>query len=154
MSQPSATMSLATGLLSLNGRIGRREFTVSFLGLIAASILFAIGATALVRMGADGFPRLLLWNVLQVLIAWPLFALMVKRGHDRGRSVYWTLVVNIGAHLVPMALLAIGRTEGALSVYAVLAAYIIADYWLMPGDENDNRYGAAPNGRLHAHYVA
>lgn len=154
MSQPSLARTLASGLFSLQGRIGRREFTVSFLGLIAAATLFAVGITSLVRIGMDGFPRLLLWNVIQALIAWPLFALMVKRGHDRGRSAYWTLAVNIGAHVVPMVLLSLGRTEGAVSVYAVLAAYIIADYWILPGDENDNRYGVSPNGRLHAHYVA
>ena len=154
MSQPSLARTLATGLFSLNGRIGRREFTVSFLGLIAAAILFTVGITALIRMGSEGFPRLLLWNVFQVVTAWPLFALMVKRGHDRGRSVYWTLAVNVGAHVVPMALLATGRTEGAFWVYAVLAVYIVADYWMLPGDRNDNRYGAAPTGPLHAHYVA
>jgi uncharacterized membrane protein YhaH (DUF805 family) len=84
--------------------------------------------------------------ILQLIAAWPGFALTVKRGHDRGRSAWWTLTFNIFYHVIPLGLLITHRREGAVWVTIVLGLYFLMDYGLFDGAQGPNQYGPSPKG--------
>ena len=98
-------------MLGFSGRIGRVTFAI---GLIAAILLFALGiqlslmalptmAEWLAPQGINaGLVLNFIWCVLGLLLMWSLIALGAKRLRDRGRPVWWIVVV-----VVPLAALAV-----------------------------------------------
>ena len=154
MAQRSVVGNLIQGLTSLDGRMSRTEFWVASFALLIAAALLSIALTTFVRIGLQSWPRWALPLLLQVLILWPLFAVMVKRGHDRERSALWTLGVNIFGHVVPQILLVTGRTEGAFYVWATIGVYILFDYGLLDGTAGANKFGASPKGVGQANIAA
>ncbi len=146
MAQRSLTQTFVQGLFSLDGRMTRGEFwSVSIaLGVVVGIVGFGLNGLQAGR--PNPWP---LWEIpviLQLIAAWPGFALTVKRGHDRGRSAWWTLTFNIFYHVIPLGLLITHRREGAVWVTIVLGLYFLMDYGLFDGTQGPNQYGPSPKG--------
>ncbi len=145
MAQRSLGGVFIDGLFSLKGRMGRGQFWMCSIALAIAAVLFSVALTSGLRdITHDAWPVWVLPAAFQLLIAWPAFAVTVKRGHDRGRSALWTLGVNIVGQVVPGVLMATGRVEGGFWVWAVIAVYALFEYGLLAGDAGENKYGNPP----------
>lgn len=104
-------MSIWHVMLGLHGRIGRGAFAI---GLVVAVALFVLGiqaslfalptlASLLAPQGINaGLALNVIWSGLGILLVWCLIALGAKRLRDRGRSVWWVVVV-----VLPLAALAL-----------------------------------------------
>jgi uncharacterized membrane protein YhaH (DUF805 family) len=148
MAQPSLARVFVDGLFGLEGRMPRSDFWVATIALSMAAALLGVGLTSGLRLF---FPDMPIWVIplaLQLFIVWPLFAISVKRGHDRERSAVWTLWVNVAFHVVPFVLVAIGQYQGAFWVYGVIGVYILVDYGVLDGTEGPNKYGPSPKGSI------
>ncbi|GAA0752153.1 DUF805 domain-containing protein [Ideonella azotifigens] len=107
---------------SPKGRISRRGFWGGMLGLAALGIV--LGAL----LNIAGFHGERVEGLVNLLLAWPAFAVSAKRWHDRDRSAWWVLVA-----LIPVV--------GFL--------WLLVVNGLLPGMKGDNRFGPPPHeGRL------
>jgi uncharacterized membrane protein YhaH (DUF805 family) len=146
------------GLSSLDGRMTRSDFWLTSIALFVAAVLVTIVLNSTVRAYAPDIARsrlLIVVLLIQLLVAWPSFAITVKRGHDRGFSAWRTFWVNIVAHVVPIALIVVPlildrrpQWQGAFWVFAVLTVYMIFDYGVLDGAPGENKYGPSPKGRI------
>jgi uncharacterized membrane protein YhaH (DUF805 family) len=106
-------------LFSFEGRINRARFWLGWLGAVLLTV--AVGQTMLLAIQVLAGPdtaeqavlgaRMLAAFVCGVLYFVMLFALLVERNHDRGRSGYWSLLL-----LIPLiniwAIIDLGAGEG------------------------------------------
>ena len=105
-------------LFSFKGRIGRKAYWLSFLGMMAA--LFAvIFVLALSGVSEDVIGLVTL--VIYIPLIWMSLAVQIKRWHDRNKSGWWVLIT-----LIPV----IG------SIWALIENGFLA------GDDNQNNFGA------------
>ena len=105
-------------LFSFKGRIGRKAYWLSFLGMMVA--LFAvIFVLALAGVGEDVIGLVTL--VIYIPLIWMSLAVQIKRWHDRNKSGWWVLIT-----LIPV----IG------SIWALIENGFLA------GDDNQNNFGA------------
>jgi uncharacterized membrane protein YhaH (DUF805 family) len=115
-------------LLQFEGRVNRSTFWVTWLGLGAAVLGAAFGASVFIpQVVTQGYAPLTLIAatlifVFSLLLIVLSLANQAKRWHDIGKSAWWMLL-----NLVP----GIG-----LLVHLVLG--------LLPGTEGPNRYGSGP----------
>ncbi|MEI7931555.1 MAG: DUF805 domain-containing protein [Alphaproteobacteria bacterium] len=158
MSQPSLAKTFMNAMFGLEGRIRRSDFWVSSIALFIAAALLSVAVTALIRFYFHDVSRLWLLLVIlmiQLLVAWPSYAITVKRGHDRDFSAVRTLWVNVIAHVVPIGLIVVPllldktpQWQGAFWVFAVLTVYMIFDYGVLDGTKGENKYGPSPKGAI------
>jgi len=146
MAQPNMVKTFVHGLFSLDGRMTRSEFWTCTVGLGVAVAVLGYGLNGVVKGGISTWPLWVFPALLHLAIAYPGFAITVKRGHDRERSAWWTLAFNVFFHVVPLLLLINGRVEGALWVRLTVGAYFIMDYGLFDGTQGPNKYGPSPKG--------
>jgi uncharacterized membrane protein YhaH (DUF805 family) len=105
-------------LLGLSGRLSRKSFWLyGVIGLSVAQLL------AYLLLGIAGAKETAADVVSTLLIAWPSFAITVKRWHDRGKSAWWTLI-----NLIP--------------VVGIL--WTLIECGLLRGTVGPNRYGGDP----------
>jgi len=80
-------------LFSFNGRIRRQQFWLATLGVAIVYIVLATILSMLIRSGgAMGMIGGILGLVVLVAYLWALFAIQVKRWHDRDKSWVWIFV--------------------------------------------------------------
>ncbi len=107
--------------LSLQGRVGRRTYwRFAAAPALAFTVLTALFDLPL-RMGHFGF------TVCALLLSWVVFAVSVKRCHDRGRSGWFLLV-----KLIPIV--------GAL--------WVLVDLGFLPAAEGAKRFETRSPGEL------
>lgn len=132
---------------SLEGRLNRQPYWIANLLLVAVSLVlqFLLGS--------------LLGPTVSILISfvflYPAYALLVKRGYDRGRPAIiaqaflgFVVVVNLvqlfglgGPALQPNALMML------LSIALLIGAiYVLVDYGCLRGTVGPNAYGPDPLG--------
>ena len=116
-------------LFSFQGRIGRGQFWIGTLillafGIVMSILISALGGSMMTNPGASpGMAAMVLYLVYVVLAIWMGLAIGVKRCHDRGQSGWWMLIT-----LIP----------------------VIGFFWwlinlgILAGDEGDNRFGPNP----------
>lgn len=146
--------------LSFRGRASRRDLWLRF--ALPGVVLLLVVQTVDTLLKANGF----LSNAAQLALAWPAFALGVKRFHDRGRHgrpvvflglamLALALVATIasyniafaaGAHMAPPSLY-VGVQFAASLGMAGLLVYLVIAVGLREGQQGANRYGPDP---LHA----
>ncbi len=155
MSQPSLARTFMNGLFGLDGRMIRSDFWVSTIALSMAAIVFSLALNSTIRIFDPGARIGVIFLVTQLLIAWPGYAISVKRGHDRNYSGWRTFWLNVLSHGVPIALIVVPlfmhatpRWQGAFWVFAVLTAYMTVDYGMLEGTPGENRYGPSPKGPI------
>ena len=107
--------------LSLQGRVGRRTYwQFAAAPALAFTVLTALFDLPL-RMGHFGF------TVCALLLSWVVFAVSVKRCHDRGRSGWFLLV-----KLIPI----------------VGAPWVLVELGFLPAAEGAKRFEARATGEL------
>ena len=106
---------------SFDGRINRATYwTRAFPVLVVSGLLVnAVLAFEYEKTGSQGLSSL----ALCLIGLWPVFAVTIKRLHDRGRSAWFLLVI-----LVPVL--------GAI--------WLLAEVWVLPGTDQTNRFGDIP----------
>jgi len=88
--------------LSLNGRIGRQQFWIGFVGLIIISLILqfimsALGFSTQIDPVTAQIPDGFWIGVLAPLIItlWPSICIYGKRYHDRNKSAWWIMIAFI-----------------------------------------------------------
>ncbi|MDE1146354.1 MAG: DUF805 domain-containing protein [Azospirillaceae bacterium] len=119
-------------LLSLNGRVSRREFWLKYqvplfiLYVFVAGWFFSSIDFGAIAQGADPHASpgaVLAMTVFSLLTFWPGFAVQVKRCHDRDHSAWFLLVA-----LIPF----------------IGGIWLLVELWFLRGTVGDNRFGADP----------
>jgi uncharacterized membrane protein YhaH (DUF805 family) len=155
MSQPSIAKTFMRGLFSLSGRMTRSDFWVTTIALTIVTVLLSVVLNSTIRIFERPVRIALIFLALQLLIAWPGYAISVKRGHDRGFSGWRTFWLNVVSHGVPIALIVVPllmharpQWQGAFWVFAVLTIYMAVDYGCLDGTPGENKYGPSPKGAI------
>ncbi|NDY89839.1 DUF805 domain-containing protein [Ideonella livida] len=104
--------------LSLEGRLRRRDYWQR--GVLPLLLVLVVG-TALLNIA--GLPLERAEGLMNLVLAWPMLAVSVKRWHDRNRSGWWMAVL-----LVPVV--------GWL--------WLLIDNGCLRGDAGPNDYGPPP----------
>ncbi|SMF05625.1 Uncharacterized membrane protein YhaH, DUF805 family [Alteromonadaceae bacterium Bs31] len=84
-----ANLSMKEILFSFSGRIPRKTYWLSFLGLIAALIVLIV---LLVLIGVSESVLSILTLIIYIPALWISLAIQVKRWHDRDKSGWWVLI--------------------------------------------------------------
>ncbi|VUD59154.1 Inner membrane protein YhaH [Thalassocella blandensis] len=113
----SGSITLKELLFSFKGRIGRKLYWLSVLGLFVGMFVFIL---LLGLIGVSESIVGILTLIVYIPIIWISFAVQIKRWHDRDKSGWWVLIT-----LVPV----IG------SLWALIENGFLA------GDEGPNRFG-------------
>jgi uncharacterized membrane protein YhaH (DUF805 family) len=117
-STETTTLSMKEILFSFKGRIPRKTYWYSFLGIIVASFVFMFVVALLT--GGNETAISVITLIFYIPLMWVSLAVQVKRWHDRNKSGWWVLI-----GLVPV----IG------GIWALIENGFLA------GDETENRFG-------------
>ena len=107
-------------LFSFQGRVGRQQFWLTSLALMAVIVVLEFLAR-----GARGSTVALMFLVVWVPLVWVSLAVGVKRWHDRDKSGWWVLI-----NLFPII--------GGL--------WALVENGFLKGTSGQNRFGADPVG--------
>lgn len=138
-------------LLSFKGRLRRSHYwATSFaLGIVKAVLTVILAAVSgQIQTKDGGFAS----GVVELLFLWPTLALQVKRGHDRNRSIWFSLGLMALAILMTVGVaVADGFHEEVLMIACVVVVigcfgFLIVDYGFIDGTPGPNRYGPSPKG--------
>lgn len=114
-------MNFLSLLFSLEGRIGRGQYWLGYLVLVA--VAFVAWLAVFLGLDNENIVLLLVPIVLAPVSLWMSICIMGKRYHDRGKSAWWILIC-----LIPIV--------GAIWQFIELG--------LLRGDEGTNEYGPDP----------
>ncbi len=89
MSDDVVSLTWGKILFSFKGRIPRKTYWGSFLGMMAASIIFVL-ITRLFELSENTF--IVLFMIFYIPLIWVSLAIQVKRWHDRDKSGWWVLI--------------------------------------------------------------
>ncbi|WP_252949674.1 DUF805 domain-containing protein [Pseudoalteromonas shioyasakiensis] len=117
-STETTTLSIKEILFSFKGRIPRKTYWYSVLGMILASFVLMFLVALLTGGNESAISVIML--ILYIPLIWISLAIQVKRWHDRNKSGWWVLI-----GLVPV----IG------GIWALIENGFLA------GDEAENRFG-------------
>ena len=117
-------------LFSFRGRINRRQWwcgmPISWFSLLFIREAIAVNPNNFFAAALVSIPFL-----------WVLFALQIKRHHDRNRPVLWTIftMVTWGVAWVMLSV---------VNLHVIITLLWIVFFGCLPGDAGENRYGPAP----------
>jgi uncharacterized membrane protein YhaH (DUF805 family) len=148
-------MDLKYLLMSLDGRISRAQFWIGSLVLAAANAI-AIGAIVLL-LGISHL-SVMLTVLVAIALAYPTYALMVKRFQDRDRPgffAFFPLATIYGVNMLETAGIIAREPKNALymalSLLAVgMSLWVLIDLGILKGTQGPNRFGPDPLGNLQA----
>lgn len=127
---------------SLNGRASRSEYWFAILGLFL--IAFPLNIIAMLLGGEEGVGIFqLVWSLANF---WPLFAIVVRRLHDIGKTMILAIIVMVLSNLGQIVTLFVS-TEVAGILMLILSPPGI---WLFcrtlrQSQLHENQYGPVPN---------
>jgi uncharacterized membrane protein YhaH (DUF805 family) len=128
-------------LTNIEGRISRQPFWIALLILIGIEIIahFTIGER---------------WSsIVSLLLAYPNFAVIAKRGHDRNAPTWIAGIFIAGAVLLDVLALLdlLGSTEKPSALLyvigvplGIMAIILLIDFGFRRGTVGPNRYGPDP----------
>ena len=97
--------------LTTEGRIGRRTFWMGIIGLFVVSVVLSVIIGAI--FGWLSFATRLLEFIVQLVLAYPAYALMAKRFQDRNRpATYAAVIVVINILYSLIALIGLSGAPG------------------------------------------
>ena len=137
------------------GRIGRAQFWIGLLGLVAAVIVLMV-LIALI-FGPLSFTAHLLVFLVEVAIAYLCYALFAKRFQDRGRpGIYAAIPVGVYLIIALFSLLGLTGDENAPTALGIvlgivdlaIGIWVLIDLGIMPGTVGPNEYGSNPVGAM------
>lgn len=131
-------------LTSVDGRISRQPFWIALIILFGTEIIaeFAIGER---------------WSsIVSLLLAYPEFAVIAKRGHDRNAPAWIAGIFIAGAILLDLLLLLdmLGPRDEPNTLFfvigvplGIMAIILLIDFGFRRGTVGANRYGPDPLDR-------
>lgn len=134
--------------ISLDGRIRRSDYWLGGIALNLVQVVLVLLLTAPFGFASQEAKGVAL--IMKCLFFWPGFALMVKRGHDRGRPAwvafaYVAAIFAIGFFSEPVKILYGEVGLGIMTAPVLLMGlFLLVDYGFMDGDPGRNRYGLSP----------
>jgi uncharacterized membrane protein YhaH (DUF805 family) len=137
--------------LSTEGRIGRAEFWVGLLILIAVMIVVTMIVMAI--FGPFSPIAHLVVFLCELAIAYPCYVLFAKRFQDRGRpGTYAAIPIGIFLVIAFLTLLGLTGTQAAPNALGTVLAFvdlvvglwILIDLGIMPGTRGRNEFGPDP----------
>ncbi|MEP1442442.1 MAG: DUF805 domain-containing protein [Hyphomicrobiales bacterium] len=150
-------MEMIYTLLSTEGRIGRRQFWMGMLALLAASLLILFLTVLLINLQVKSMALI---ASCMVMFVYSNYCLFVKRLHDRGRNgklfivylaLHYILVFVVPSEISdPNGIVAHGDNLLFWAVQFVkLALFFLALYFLvicgaLKGTDGPNQYGRDP----------
>ena len=128
---------------SYRGRIDRGAYfscnaAISFVNVITQSVV-GISTGPLAVILSVGF------GLLSLFLFWPSTAVMVKRGHDRNRPAWFSIIVFATA-VTMLFVWEFAKTPITLGVAIVLVIYQFVDYLCLPASPKAKRYDLRPTG--------
>jgi uncharacterized membrane protein YhaH (DUF805 family) len=146
-----AARTLVRTLFSVEGRVSRPAYWL----MIGVTQAVSDGAALSVNgWNGDLSGGVQVRTLVSLLMIWPQVALTVKRGHDRGRSIGYSLGFFL-ASFTGLVLGAMGRdlqdfglTLFGVAIWAVAGFYQFVEYAFLPGEPGANRYGPPLSGCL------
>jgi uncharacterized membrane protein YhaH (DUF805 family) len=115
------TLSIKEILFSFKGRIGRKTYWLTLLGIMIVYAVFVMTLSAFGNGLGDSGPVVLgLFVIFYIPFLWICFAVPIKRWHDRNKSGWWVLI-----SLVPI----------------IGAIWAFIENGCLAGDEGANNYG-------------
>jgi uncharacterized membrane protein YhaH (DUF805 family) len=116
-------MDIKSLLFSFQGRIGRGPYWAAMAGLIVIELII-MGISSALSNGNGGVLAMifgLVTFVVALVCIWVVFAVQVKRWHDRNKSGWWVLI-----GLVPF----------------IGGVWVLVECGFLPGVNEGNRFGA------------
>jgi uncharacterized membrane protein YhaH (DUF805 family) len=133
--------------LSYRGRSGRGTYWTTNILLNLVAIALTLASRLAPEVGVVQACILLATILWYIVVIWIGTAVMVRRGHDRGRPALWSLLVFATASAGFIAL-GIFPNPIVVLILAVTVLYQIIDYAFSPGDPKVNRYGSSHSGSV------
>src|SRR6185369_8742487 len=136
--------------MTTDGRIGRAQFWIGFLVLAAAAIVLSLVVTLI--FGPLAFATKLVLFIVELILAYPCYALFAKRFQDRGRPGNYA-AIPVGVYIVIAFLTLLGLTgnvqPNALGVILgvidlIVGIWILVDLGILRGSAGPNEYGPDP----------
>ena len=118
-STETTTLTMKEILFSFKGRIPRKTYWYSVLGLMLISVLAMIVLTGIGAMFSQN-AAIFLPLLIYIPLTWSSLAIQVKRWHDRNKSGWWVLM-----GLVPV----------------IGGIWVLIETGFLAGDEAENRFG-------------
>ena len=113
-------------LFNFNGRIRRQQFWLASIGVgIVGSIVFAIAGMLTRNGGALAIVGGIIELVALVVYLWALFAIQIKRWHDRDKSWVWLFI-----SFIPV----------------IGGIWALVECGFLDGTPGPNKYGPSPKG--------
>lgn len=127
--------------LSGKGRMGRGEFWAYGVALTVALALVIVAS----HFAPSPIGEILTLVVVLAML-WGYGVLLIKRGHDRGRPAWFSILVLLARVIVEFVGGALDNPPALLLAQVALAIYVFIDYAVMPGKGGANRYGPPIGG--------
>lgn len=152
--RPTSARRTAALALTFSGRATRMEVVSYILAVVLVQI--AMGLIAMLVLTYD--QRQALGDVLALLIALPVPALIARRCHDQGRSGHWAWLAVL-VFVLWAARTVVARAWGIetritvdqylwpLDFAAAIASIATIALLFLPGTAGSNRFGSDPRGR-------
>ncbi len=144
--------------LTTEGRIGRQSFWIGVIALIVVSIVINIIIGSL--FGWFNFATRLMQVIVQLVLAYPAYALMAKRFQDRAKpGTYAAIIVGLNILYSLLALIGLFGAPGAPNgapvapntlgmlfglVMAAIGIWVLVELGILRGTVGDNAYGPDP----------
>jgi uncharacterized membrane protein YhaH (DUF805 family) len=135
---------------STAGRIHRQDF---WTGALSVVLVLVIAFVTVARTVGPVYTGQLILFVIELLLAYPLYAVMAKRFQDRGRpGVYAIAAIAIPLVISLLALLGVVGREAEPTLIdqvlqyldLVVLIWILLDLGLAPGTPGTNQFGPDP----------
>lgn len=137
-------MTFAQKLFGFHGRLRRRDFWLLFILMIGASAALAFA----VRRGLGLAPDDPWMDALNLVTAWPMTAIAVKRLHDRDRSGWLVIIIWAQTAVSMLAALYPGSRLQVIAqvLFGLVQLWMLVDLGILDGTKGPNRYGPSPKG--------
>ncbi len=139
--------------LTTDGRIGRQSFWIGAIVLAVVSIVIAVIVGAI--FGWLSFAARLIQFIVQLVLAYPAYALMAKRFQDRAKpGTYAAIVIGLNILYSLLALFGIIGAAAAATILGILfglvmlaiGIWVLIELGILRGTVGDNVYGPDPVG--------
>jgi uncharacterized membrane protein YhaH (DUF805 family) len=134
-------------LFSYQGRMNRMSYFVWSIPINLISRLGDRGISAYYESAGVNPPlavsafQFLLW----LFLLWPISAVMVKRGHDRGRPAWYSVTVLAAALLAAFVCGLTHYAWPAVAVLVAIAIYQFIEFLCLPASPKARRYDWPPS---------
>lgn len=153
---------IVEGLFGFEGRMRRSEFWLMSIGVGVIKFVLALVLTSVMGLMMDELRGVYVRLAIDLLFFWPILAFMVRRGHDRSRSTFYSIAFTViftvlGAILTVLtAPLAAAGANADMDLqvafvvvwilYVSALIYWFVDYGCLDGTKGRNRFGGSPKG--------